>query len=566
MTSATERLLAFSFANADVLLEVDERHVIRYGCGAIRNLLNRADKDLPNLPVGELIQPADRSMAEASLRVLANNSRLNPVLVHLAGGGERQAPAMLGGYRLDSDAKRYYLTLSRPRQGSIETLPQAGQDAETGLLDRESFTQSVERRLAAHPGQPVDSKLTLIRIEELGAIKDRVGGDAMAKMMEEIGGLLRAMSIDGNTAGRLGEDRFGVMHMPTIDPAELEQGVVEISRHNDPTGAGVSVAGATVDLAEDDLSDADRRRVMLYTVRKFSDSKDADTVGTLAEGMKEILSDTVKRVQNFKQTLTNSRLRIALQPVVHLSDRRVHHYEALSRPTDGQAPAGLVGFAEEIGMSPDFDLLVCQKVIDILNDAQDSGAKPSIAVNLSAVSLDSKVFVKTFRTLMSQFSWAVERLQIEVTESMRIRDLAATNEVLQAFRADGHKVCLDDFGAGAASFPYIQALEVDYVKIDGAYVQRMETHPRDHAILKAMVGLCRDLGIGTVAEMVETEAQAAILAELGVDFAQGYLFGQPSVDFSFGTPAGAAAPSDNPRNDNKVRMLLRRRGAVETWG
>jgi EAL domain-containing protein (putative c-di-GMP-specific phosphodiesterase class I) len=161
--------------------------------------------------------------------------------------------------------------------------------------------------------------------------------------------------------------------------------------------------------------------------------------------------------------------------------------------------------------------------------------------------------------MVRQTDWVCERLLIEVTESMRIRDLDAANRVLAVLRADGHKVCLDDFGAGAASFPYIQALDVDYVKIDGAYVKRMETHLRDRAILKAMVGLCTDLGIGTVAEMVETDTQATALIDLGVQYAQGYLFGRPTTQYSF-------VSNVESLRERTARLDARRRGAVETWG
>jgi EAL domain-containing protein (putative c-di-GMP-specific phosphodiesterase class I) len=104
----------------------------------------------------------------------------------------------------------------------------------------------------------------------------------------------------------------------------------------------------------------------------------------------------------------------------------------------------------------------------------------------------------------------------------------AANAVRQ-LREDGHFVCLDDFGAGAASFPYLQALEIDYVKIDGAYVKALQTQgqDRDRAILKGMVWLCKELNIGTVAEMVETEDQARLLLDFGIDYGQGYLFGRP---------------------------------------
>jgi len=563
MKSATERLLAFSFANADILLEVDASHRVRYVCGAVQSLLERPEDSVRGVPFEELVGAPDRIMVGQLLRALPNNARLNPVIVHLPVGGDTPASALLGGYRMDSDMPRFYLTLAKARIGATDA-PDGNHDADTGLLDRDTFTQSVQSKLAAAREQNVDAKLTLIRLDEFDAFKDRVGGDAMAHVMEEIGGLLRAMSIDGSTAGRLGDDRFGIMHTPSVDPAQLEKSVAEISRESDPTGAGLAVSGATVELGPDELSEEDRRRVILYTVRKFSDSDDPPLAGSLADGMKEILADTVKRVQDFKQTITDNRLRIALQPIVSLADRSIHHYEALARPTNGQPPAGLVGFAEEIGMTQDFDLLVCHKAIDILIHARESGASVAIAVNISSVSLDSQLFVKAFRALVAESNWVAQQLLIEVTESMRIRDLAGINGILQAFRADGHKVCLDDFGAGAASFPYIQALDVDFVKIDGAYVKRLETHPRDRAILKAMVGLCADLGIGTVAEMVETEAQASALVELGVDHAQGYLFGRPTLDFAFPRTAGATAAA--AATELKPRMALRRRGAVETWG
>jgi len=562
MTTATERLLAFAFANADVLLEVDGGGIVQSGLGATRTLLHRPDNRLAGLALAELIASADSAMVDAMLRVLPNNARLNPVLVQLVTGTEKSLTVMLGGYRLDGDGTRFYLTLCRARQPIAAPTDPKDKDSETGLLSSEAFNRTIQTRLGGTDQPPPDAKLTLIRLDDLPQFKTRVDAKSLSTMMEEVGALLRAMSIDGNSAGRLGEDRFGVMHTPHVDTGALERNVAQISRDSDPTGQGLVVSGATVDLGGDDLSEADRRRVVLYTVRKFSDTEGPVALGSLTDGLKEVLASTVKRVQAFKQTLSNDRLKVALQPIVGLGDRRVHHFEALARPTDGQSPATMVGFAEEIGMTQDFDLLVCQKAIDILTEARGRGTDASIAINLSAVSLDSQVFVKTFRALVAQSDWAVQRLLIEVTESMRIKDLEATNTVLQVLRADGHKICLDDFGAGAASFPYIQALDVDYVKIDGAYVKRMETHPRDRAILKAMVGLCRDLGIGTVAEMVETEGQAKALVDLGVDYAQGYLFGRPSLEFNF-PPASSAIPFPA---EGAGRAPLRRRGSVETWG
>lgn len=583
MTSSTERLLAFSFANADILLEVDGALCIRYICGATRSLLRHEDCELDGHALCELIAAADRSMVQALLNGLANNTRLNPVIVRLAGDSKNNS-ALMSGYRMDGKAARYYLTLTKVRPSMAELRRSETVDSETGLMTAENFAESLSERLAATQAHNPDAKLTLIRLDQFDALKQRLGEDSITQMMDEIGGLMRAMSVDGNTAGRLGPDRFGLMHMPSVNPAELERGVARISQANDPTGTGVTVSGKTLDLASDTLSPQDRQRVILYTVKKFSDAQGKFEIHTMADAMKEILADTVKRVRNVKQTLNGNRLKVALQPIVALSDRAIHHYEALARPTDGQTPAGIIGFAEEIGLSEDFDLLVGQKVVDILTQGGAGGHMPSVALNISAASLESELFVQAFRALLAPDRSLREHLLIEVTESMRIRDLEATNAVLKQLRADGHKVCLDDFGAGASSFPYIQALEVDCVKIDGIYVKRVESGQRDRAILKAMVTLCTDLGVSIVAEMIETESQAKLLAELGVQYGQGYLFGKPALDVAFQPPsAPAAKPAGRAvgaavnaqTSDDRERRAaaaaaavqnMRRRGARESWG
>ena len=105
------------------------------------------------------------------------------------------------------------------------------------------------------------------------------------------------------------------------------------------------------------------------------------------------------------------------------------------------------------------------------------------------------------------------------------------NVVIQRLRTTGHAVCLDDFGAGAAAFQYLRALEVDVVKIDGMYVREALQSQTGKPFLKAMAGLCRDLGVGVVAEMVEDKSVVSFLLECGIQFGQGILFGEPSLDF-----------------------------------
>jgi EAL domain-containing protein (putative c-di-GMP-specific phosphodiesterase class I) len=116
----------------------------------------------------------------------------------------------------------------------------------------------------------------------------------------------------------------------------------------------------------------------------------------------------------------------------------------------------------------------------------------------------------------------------EATESSRMHDLERVSRVFNAMKTRGFSMCLDDFGAGAASFQYLRALEVDYVKIDGTYTRRLLSSDRDSLLLRNLCDLCADLNIKTIAEMVELDDQVAKLRSLGVHMGQGYLLGRPA--------------------------------------
>ena len=102
-------------------------------------------------------------------------------------------------------------------------------------------------------------------------------------------------------------------------------------------------------------------------------------------------------------------------------------------------------------------------------------------------------------------------------------------KIVERIRKNGNEIGLDDFGAGASAFHYIRSLKVDHVKVDGAYVQNMLASPTDASIISAMTKLCKSLNVTTIGEMVETEAQAKALQQIGIDLGQGYLFGRPEA-------------------------------------
>jgi EAL domain-containing protein (putative c-di-GMP-specific phosphodiesterase class I) len=227
----------------------------------------------------------------------------------------------------------------------------------------------------------------------------------------------------------------------------------------------------------------------------------------------------------FRQIIANRRLRLAFQPVVTLPERTVHHYEALLRPipTEGlptHSPQEFVNFAEAVGLSEELDLAVLDLVLLAVADAP--GVR--VAANLSGLSVQSAAF---HERIFARLNAARGQLLVELTETAEIQFVSVAATLLAALRARGVPVCIDDFGAGAAAFRYLRDFRVDYVKLDGAYVNAAANSANDRSLLSSMIEVAHSVGAGAIAEAIETEETLQLMHSLGVDFGQGWLLGRP---------------------------------------
>ncbi|MFM7621778.1 MAG: EAL domain-containing protein [Alphaproteobacteria bacterium] len=193
------------------------------------------------------------------------------------------------------------------------------------------------------------------------------------------------------------------------------------------------------------------------------------------------------------------------------------------------SPYEMIAFAEEIGKIQELDLFVCRKVAEELRSLARSNKRPSIAINLSAKSLGSTLFMRSLHQLLEPYQSINKQILFELTESATVSDYKQINDAIQGLRQKGHAFCLDDIGAGASSLLYIRNFEVDYAKIDGSYIRNIQNNPKNLAFVKTIVNLCHDIGIDVIAEMIETPQEKDILMGLGVGLGQGYLFGYPSA-------------------------------------
>jgi EAL domain-containing protein (putative c-di-GMP-specific phosphodiesterase class I)/PAS domain-containing protein len=528
-----DRYVAFAFAAADLLLEVDENDRIIFAVGALRSVTRRDSATLIGRPFAELLAESDRPIVRLLLTQLKNGGRLFPVAVRLA--EPAGTTVIAGGCRLPGQRAAYQITLTIPSAVPAAT-DDGARDSATGLLDKENFARVAEERLRHADGGSY--KLSLVEIEGLDDLRRHSDQELAAGLLATLGRQLRAQSADGDAAGQLADGRYGIIHTGNFDAATFERQVSEMAAAAAPA-CSIAVASSTMDLDRQGLSEADAARTLVYAINTFSSARGGEfTLSSLADGFQQLVADTAARVRTLRSTLSSGEFSVVFQPIVSLKDGAVHHYEALSRfPTsgpDGASPAEIVQFAEKIGVIADFDLVVCERVVSVLEDTKPE--RPAVAVNISGRSLESAIFTRELESLAKRNAHLKAQLLFEITESARIAHLEGPQNFINSLRQRGFRVCLDDFGAGSASFHYLNAFTVDFVKIDGKYIRNLFGSPRDRAFLRAMALLCQELGTATIAEMIEQEAQAEEIATLGVGYGQGWLFGRPAPGFATPPP------------------------------
>jgi EAL domain-containing protein (putative c-di-GMP-specific phosphodiesterase class I) len=290
----------------------------------------------------------------------------------------------------------------------------------------------------------------------------------------------------------------------------------------------VALEGQTLEADTEGLSQRELTRALDYTISQFESKGAGLEIDSFKSGLKAFMEENTQKIQAFKNIITRLDFHLHFQPIVDLKSFKASHYEMLTRFEEGVSPYEMITFGEDVGLAPDFDLAVCDRAINYLIHTPQSRVK-KFAINLSGQSIQNPSFMKSLsRRLASQKSLS-DNLIFEITESTTIQDLGAVNEFIKLLQKEGYKVCLDDFGAGSASFQYLHQLHVDYVKLDGAYTKQITHNKRDATMVKNLARLCQDLGVKMVAEFVEEEAQIKMLREMGIEYGQGYWFGRPDT-------------------------------------
>ncbi|MBM3487495.1 MAG: GGDEF domain-containing protein [Alphaproteobacteria bacterium] len=508
---------------ADVLLETDSDLRIHFAAGATGALANARPEALIGSDFGELVVPEHRPLLVELARGMKAGTRLEPATIRLRGIDAPTPPLLLTGYHLPDLGGHYFFAL-RLRGAAVveETATVLARDPETGLYERDSFATVAAQRSRDATKRGEKLKFTMVRIDELDALRTRLDHEAEENLLEMLGACLRASAIEGDSACRFDSTSYGLLHRGDLDTAGLARRFEAHARVADPRGQGVRVATSTVPARPADLTNPDSLSALMFALRPTVETEGRAILGTKG-ALDALIAETAGRMANFRRIAAGSDFEVAFQPIVEIGSRKIHHFEALARFGGNveQSPYELITLAENTGIISDFDLAMCRKVLHWLEAAYDIGRRVRAAVYLSGHTIAIATVLDSLLSLLDKHPRVRAQLLFEITESARIRDIEGTNDAIQRLRRNGHRVCLDDFGSGAAALRYLQAFDVDIVKIDGHYIRSAATPGKNRAFLRAVATLCADLGIQTIAEMVETEDSLGIVHSCGIALAEG---------------------------------------------
>ena len=231
---------------------------------------------------------------------------------------------------------------------------------------------------------------------------------------------------------------------------------------------------------------------------------------------------------DLQKAITEGELNVFYQPQVRVSDGELLAFEALARwthPVHGQVPPGtFVPLAEESGLMPELGEWVLRTVC---REAAAWRRPLRVAVNLSPIQIIQGDLPSLVHSILIETGMSPERLELEVTESVLIKDMDRALRTLRRLKAFGIRIAMDDFGTGYSSLSYLQSFPFDKLKIDRSFVHNLDHNAHSRAIVRAVVGLGRALNLPVVAEGVESSAQLDVLRSETCEEVQGFLTGRP---------------------------------------
>jgi diguanylate cyclase (GGDEF)-like protein len=423
-------------------------------------------------------------------------------------------------------------------------------DPLTGELNRTHLVASLAETIEECARFRTSCAFMLIGIDHLARVNDAFGFDVADAVIAEVAKRIRARLRGGDMLGRFSGNKFGlILRNCTVEDINIaaERFLAAVRDDVVPTRSGpvsvtVSIGAVSVPRYAKSADEAINR------VQETLDGAKSRRAGSFALWRPNVERDAQRRV-NIRVTdeivtaLNERRIVVAFEPVVEARSRNAAFYECLVRmeQEDGSAllAPDIVPVAERLGLIR----LVDHRVLDLAIAELAASPNVQLSLNISPDTTMDPDWWTSIESLMRAHPGVGERLIVEITETVAIRDVEDVRGFVTRLKNFGSRIAIDDFGAGYTSFRNLRKLGVDIVKIDGAFVQNIARSADDRAFVQTLIDLARRLQIKTVAEWVQDEESAVMLREWGCDYIQGRLIGLATPERPWAPAADKVLPA-----------------------
>ncbi len=456
--------------------------------------------------------------------------------IRIAGGSYRWFHVRAFARRAGSGAiLRWYGTaedISGRKGDQAQIVHMATHDSLTGLANRILYRQRIQEELA-RTARGAQLAILCIDLDNFKAINDTRGHPAGDMLLRLVAQRLTACVRETDLVARFAGDEFMVIQaglgQPLIAQALATRILDALGAPYDLEGQPVTLTATIgVALAPQDGTSADRLFQNADMALCRAKAEDRGSVRFFEPGMHERLRARQALKLDLRHALDRGEMEVFYQPLVDIRHERIVGFEALLRwhhPALGMVPpATFIPLAEETGLIRRLGEWVLDQAC---REAMRWSPDIRVAVNLSPAQFRSADLVHRVQAVLLSSGLQPHRLELEITESVLLEDSDANIVMLKSMHALGLKIAMDDFGTGYSSLCYLHRFPFDKLKIDRSFIEKFAEAQESRAIVRAVLGLSRDLGLRSVAEGIETADQFEQLRAYGCNEAQGYYFSPP---------------------------------------
>jgi diguanylate cyclase (GGDEF)-like protein/PAS domain S-box-containing protein len=546
LTESEAKLQSLVDSSATGIFWSNEAGDIEYTNDQFTNLFGYSHADIPSLQTWyekAFPDPAYRQTLvagwEASTALARNRNtpiHQREVKVTCKDGSERHV--ILAGSWAGPRLMVNFSDISERKLAEETIQKQANFDSLTGLPNRRLFRDRLEQSIKQSARTNHPSALMLIDLDYFKEVNDTLGHDQGDILLIEAAKRISQCVRDSDTVARLGGDEFTVILPDLKDNHSVEavaQKMVQalsapfqLTHEKGYISASIGIA-----LFPDDANTAED--LIKHADQAMYDAKAQGRNGYryFTQALQESAKAKMRLTSELRNALALDQFHLVYQPIVELATGHVHKGEALIRwqhPELGLvSPASFIPIAEDTGLIVDIgDWVFKTATTQVKEFRARYNPDFQISINKSPVQFrnENGVFLNWHAHLQS-LGLPGQCVCIEITEGLLLDAESRVREELFAFRDSGIQVAIDDFGTGYSSLAYLKKFDLDYLKIDRAFVQNLEHGKNDQALCSAIIMMAHTMGFKVVAEGVETEAQRALLLQAGCDYAQGFLFSRP---------------------------------------